>query len=41
VGGLLGGYSGARLALRVGQKWVRRAVVAIGLLAFFWLLVSR
>ena len=34
VGGLVGGYGGARLALRVGQKWVRRAVVAIGLLAF-------
>jgi len=41
VGGLAGGYGGARLALRVGQKWVRRAVVAIGLLAFLWLLVSR
>ena len=41
VGGLVGGYGGARLALRVGQKWVRRAVVAIGLLAFLWLLVSR
>jgi uncharacterized membrane protein YfcA len=41
IGGLAGGYGGARLALRVGQKWVRRAVVAIGLLAFLWLLVSR
>jgi uncharacterized membrane protein YfcA len=41
VGGLAGGYGGARLALRVGQKWVRRAVVAIGFLAFVWLLVSR
>ena len=27
VGGLVGGYGGARLALRVGQTWVRRAVV--------------
>ena len=41
VGGLAGGYGGARLALRVGQKWVRRAVVAIGFLAFVWLLFSR
>jgi uncharacterized protein len=41
VGGLAGGYGGARLALRVGQRWVRQAVVAIGLLAFLWLLVSR
>ena len=41
VGGLVGGYGGARLALRVGQKWVRRAVVAIGLLAFVWLMFSR
>ena len=41
VGGLAGGYGGARLALRVGQKWVRRAVIAIGFLAFAWLLFSR
>jgi uncharacterized membrane protein YfcA len=41
AGGLVGGYGGARLALRVGQKWVRRAVIAIGFLAFAWLLVSR
>ena len=41
IGGLAGGYGGARLALRIGQKWVRRAVVAIGLRAFLWLLVSR
>ncbi len=41
AGGLAGGYGGARLALRVGQKWVRRAVVAIGFLAFIWLIASR
>ena len=41
AGGLAGGYGGARLALRVGQKWVRRAVIAIGFLAFVWLLVNR
>jgi len=41
AGGLAGGYGGARLALRVGQKWVRRAVVVIGFSAFVWLMVSR
>jgi uncharacterized protein len=41
AGGLVGGYGGARLALRVGQAWVRRAVVAIGFLAFLWLVASR
>ena len=41
AGGLAGGYGGARLALRVGQKWVRRAVIAIGFLAFLWLIMSR
>jgi uncharacterized membrane protein YfcA len=40
AGGLVGGYGGAKLALRAGQKWVRRAVVAIGFLAFVWLLAS-
>jgi hypothetical protein len=38
VGGILGGYAGARLAQRVGQEAVRRAVVVIGLAAFVWLL---
>lgn len=41
AGGLAGGYGGARLALRVGQEWVRRAVVAIGLAAFIWLMLLR
>jgi uncharacterized protein len=41
AGGLAGGYGGARLALRVGQRWVRRSVIAIGFLAFVWLLVNR
>ena len=36
---LVGGYLGSRLAQRVGQVWVRRAVVAVGLGAFVWLLV--
>jgi uncharacterized membrane protein YfcA len=41
AGGLAGGYGGARLALRVGQTWVRRAVVAVGLSAFVWLMLLR
>lgn len=41
AGGLAGGYGGARLALRIGQTWVRRAVVAIGLTAFVWLMLWR
>ncbi len=38
VGGLLGGYFGSRVAQRVGQVMVRRAVVGIGLGSFVWLL---
>jgi uncharacterized protein len=38
VGGLAGGYGGALLARRVGQVWVRRAVVTIGFASFVWLL---
>jgi uncharacterized membrane protein YfcA len=38
VGGIAGGYGGARLAQRVGQAWVRRAVVAVGLASSAWLL---
>ena len=41
AGGLAGGYGGARLALRAGQTWVRRTVVAVGLLAFVWLSIAR
>jgi uncharacterized membrane protein YfcA len=41
AGGMLGGYAGARLAQRVGQQAVRRAIVAIGFAAFVWLLVRR
>jgi uncharacterized protein len=39
VGGLAGGYGGAVLAQRVPQIWVRRAITAVGLLAFVWLLL--
>lgn len=41
AGGIAGGYGGARLALKVGQANVRRAVVAIGLGASIWLLIGR
>jgi uncharacterized membrane protein YfcA len=39
AGGLVGGYSGSRVAQKVGQRWVRRAVVVIGLAAFVFLLL--
>ncbi len=35
VGALAGGYFGASMAVRVGQAWVRRGVVAIGFVIFF------
>ncbi|HEU0055407.1 MAG TPA: sulfite exporter TauE/SafE family protein [Longimicrobium sp.] len=38
AGALLGGYAGARLAQRVGQQSVRRAIVAIGFASFIFLL---
>jgi uncharacterized membrane protein YfcA len=38
AGGLLGGYFGSRMAQRVGQVAVRRAVIGIGLASFIWLL---
>ncbi|MBL8984641.1 MAG: sulfite exporter TauE/SafE family protein [Gemmatimonadetes bacterium] len=41
VGAIVGGYGGSRFAMRVGQVWVRRAVVAIGMGSFLWLLVRR
>ncbi len=39
AGGLAGGYGGSRLAQRVGQQPVRRAVVVIGLASAVWLLL--
>jgi hypothetical protein len=38
AGGIAGGYGGARLAQRLGQAWVRRAVVAVGFASSAWLL---
>lgn len=32
---LIGGYFGAKMAMRVGQKWVRRGIVLIGWIIFF------
>ena len=40
LGSVLGGYVGARMAQRVGQAVVRRAVVVIGFAAFIWLLTK-
>lgn len=37
IGAMAGGYAGSRLAQRVPQEAVRRAVIAIGLLASVWL----
>lgn len=37
LGAIAGGYGGSRLAQRVPQEWVRRAVVAIGFAAALWL----
>jgi uncharacterized protein len=39
AGGLLGGYAGSRVAQRVGQQRVRRAIVVIGLASFLFLLL--
>lgn len=33
-GALIGGYCGATMAVRIGQVWVRRGVVVIGLVIF-------
>jgi uncharacterized protein len=34
VGALLGGYCGASMAVRIGQRWVRRGIVVIGFVIF-------
>lgn len=41
AGGILGGYGGARLAQRVGQEPVRRAITVIGFTAFVYLLLRK
>jgi uncharacterized protein len=40
VGAMLGGYGGSRMAQRVPQRAVRRAIVVIGLTSGMWLLVT-
>ena len=37
AGAIAGGYGGSRLAQRVPQEWVRRAVVIVGFAAAVWL----
>ncbi len=39
VGGLIGGYGGSRMAQRVGQEPVRRAIPVIGLASFIYLVL--
>jgi uncharacterized membrane protein YfcA len=41
IGAAVGGMIGARLAQRVGQHWVRRAIIVIGLSSGAWMLVAR
>lgn len=41
IGSTLGGYGGSRLAQRVPQAVVRRAIVIIGLGTGFWMLVGK
>ncbi len=38
LAGLAGGYAGSRLAQRVPQEWVRRAVIGIGFGSGIWML---
>ena len=35
VAALLGGYLGATMAVRIGQRWIRRGIVVIGFVIFF------
>jgi uncharacterized membrane protein YfcA len=39
AGAMTGGYLGARLAMRIDQRWVGRFVIAIGLGVTLWLFV--
>ncbi|MHB1033902.1 MAG: sulfite exporter TauE/SafE family protein [Pirellulales bacterium] len=41
AGAIVGGYAGAGTARRVGQKRVRRAIIAIGLALSIWLFVRQ
>jgi uncharacterized protein len=39
-GALAGGYFGASMAVRIGQKWVRRGVVVIGFVIFVVMVIK-
>jgi uncharacterized membrane protein YfcA len=41
VGAAAGGAIGSRMAQRVGQQWVRRAIIGIGLGSGAWMLIER
>ncbi len=41
IGAIIGGAIGARMAQRVGQHWVRRAIIAIGVGSGAWMLWER
>ena len=40
IGALAGGYFGASMAVRIGQKWVRRGIVVIGLVIFVVMVIK-
>lgn len=40
IGAVIGGYTGSRVAQRVPQTWVRRAITTIGFGAGLWMLVK-
>jgi uncharacterized protein len=40
VAALIGGYTGSRLAQRVPQAWVRRAIAVIGVASGLWMLAA-
>ena len=41
AGAIVGGYGGSRLAQRIPQVWVRRAIIVIGLGSGVWLMSQR
>lgn len=41
IGSACGGYGGSRMAQRVPQEGVRRAIVLVGLASGIWLLANR
>ncbi|MGE5361270.1 MAG: sulfite exporter TauE/SafE family protein [Bacteroidales bacterium] len=40
AGAILGGYLGARVAMRVDQRWVARFVIAVGVVVSAWLFLD-